>query len=106
MKSKRSLDYFLQSFRSLPPAFPRRALIREFLSSVRGVFMRVLVAWDEPDQADLLSLFLGDEENEIKICLSGAEFAAENHPERWDVVLMSLTFPKTADEGFGYFQAQ
>jgi serine phosphatase RsbU (regulator of sigma subunit) len=68
--------------------------------------MRVLVAWDEPDQADLLSLFLGDEENEIKICLSGAEFAAENHPERWDVVLMSLTFPKTADEGFGYFQAQ
>ena len=38
--------------------------------------MRVLVAWDDSDQADLLSLYLGNEANEIKICLTAEEFAA------------------------------
>ncbi len=68
--------------------------------------MRVLVAWDDPDQADLLSLYLGNEANEIKVCLTAEEFAAENGPSKWDVVLLALTFPKTADDGFKYFQAQ
>jgi serine phosphatase RsbU (regulator of sigma subunit) len=66
--------------------------------------MRVLVAWDDPDQADLLTLYLGNEANEIKVCLSAEEFAAENVPGRWDVALMALTFPKTADDGFHHFQ--
>src|SRR5947207_73269 len=72
----------------------------------RGTFMRVLVAWDDSDQADLLSLYLGNEANEIKICLTAQEFAAENGPSRWDVVLMSLTFPKTAEDGFSHFKMQ
>ncbi|MBM3993545.1 MAG: regulator [Planctomycetes bacterium] len=68
--------------------------------------MRILVAWDDPDQADLLGLYLGNEANEIKVCLTAQEFVAQNGPGRWDVVLMSLTFPKTADDGFNYFQLQ
>jgi sigma-B regulation protein RsbU (phosphoserine phosphatase) len=68
--------------------------------------MRVLVAWDDSDQADLLSLYLGNEANEIKICLTPEEFIAENKPSRWDVVLMALTFPKTSDDGFHHFQMQ
>jgi sigma-B regulation protein RsbU (phosphoserine phosphatase) len=68
--------------------------------------MRVLVAWDDSDQADLLSLILGTSGNEIKICLSADEFAAQNLPSRWDVVLMALTFPDTADQGFQHFQQQ
>jgi sigma-B regulation protein RsbU (phosphoserine phosphatase) len=68
--------------------------------------MRVLVAWDDSDQADLLSLYLGNEANDIKVCLTVEEFTAQNGPGRWDVVLMALTFPKTADEGFHHFQQQ
>ena len=49
---------------------------------------------------------LGTEANEIKVCLTAEEFAAENGPSRWDVVLMSLTFPKTADEGFQHYLQQ
>ena len=68
--------------------------------------MRVLVAWDDSDQADLLSLYLGTEGSEINICLTAAEFAAQNMVGRWDVVLMALTFPKTPEEGFFHFQKQ
>ena len=68
--------------------------------------MRVLVAWDDSDQADLLSLYLGTEGSEIKICLTAEEFAAQNVLGRWDVVLMALTFPKTPEEGFFHFQKQ
>jgi DNA-binding response OmpR family regulator len=45
--------------------------------------MRILVAWDDPEQADLLSLYLGNEANEIKVCLTAEEFNAENGPSRW-----------------------
>ena len=65
--------------------------------------MRILVAWDDPDQADLISLYLA-EGNEIKICLSGPELDAEMVQGRWDVVFQALTFPKTAEEGFVTYQ--
>ncbi len=68
--------------------------------------MRILVAWDDADQADLISLYLGNEGNEIKICLTGEEFSAQLLPGRWDVVLQALTFPKTAETGFATFQKQ
>ncbi len=66
--------------------------------------MRILVAWDDATQADLLGLYLGTESNRLKTCLTATEFAAENVQGNWDVVLMALTFPKTADEGFLHFQ--
>jgi serine phosphatase RsbU (regulator of sigma subunit) len=67
--------------------------------------MRILVAWDNPDQADTIELLLA-EGNEIKICLTSEDFSKNNVLGRWDVVLMALTFPKTADEGFAHFQKQ
>src|SRR5262245_15941934 len=66
--------------------------------------MRILVAWDSPDQADLMGLYLGTEGNEIKICLTADEFTGEMVQGKWDVVLLALTFPKTADDGYAYFQ--
>jgi serine phosphatase RsbU (regulator of sigma subunit) len=68
--------------------------------------MRILVAWDDPEQADLMSLYLGTEGNSIKVCLTAEEFAVENRLGKWDVVLLSMTFPKTADEGYQYFLKQ
>lgn len=66
--------------------------------------MRILVAWDDSDQADLISLYLGNEGNEIKICLSIEELAQNCIQGRWDVILQAMTFPKTPDEGFAHFQ--
>jgi serine phosphatase RsbU (regulator of sigma subunit) len=62
--------------------------------------MRILVAWDNSEQADLMGLYLGAEGNEIKICLTAEEFSAENVQGRWDVVLLAMTFPKTPDDGY------
>ena len=66
--------------------------------------MRILVAWDDADQADLISLYLGTEENEIKVCLASQEFTEQLVQGRWDVALIALTFPKTPEDGFATFQ--
>ncbi len=68
--------------------------------------MRILVAWDDPEQADLMSLYLGAEGNIIKACLTSEEFAAENVLGKWDVVLLAMTFPKTIDDGYQHFLRQ
>jgi serine phosphatase RsbU (regulator of sigma subunit) len=53
-----------------------------------------------------MSLYLGAEGNTIKVCMSAEEFTGENVLGKWDVVFMSMTFPKSADEGFLYFLKQ
>ncbi|MSQ95539.1 MAG: regulator [Gemmataceae bacterium] len=68
--------------------------------------MRILVVWDDPEQADLLSLYLGAEGNSIKVCLTTADFAGENVLGKWDVVLLALTFPKTPDDGYQHYLQQ
>src|SRR5260370_35947883 len=68
--------------------------------------MRILFAWDDPEQADLLGLYLGAEGNATKICLSAEEFDAENILGKWDVVLLSMTFPKSADDGYQHYLQQ
>jgi phosphoserine phosphatase RsbU/P len=65
--------------------------------------MRILVAWDNSDQADLMGLYLGAEGNELKICLTDEEFTAEQVQGRWDVVLLAMTFPKTSEDGYKHF---
>ena len=52
--------------------------------------MRILVAWDSSDQADLMSLYLGAESNEVKICLTPEEFSAEFVQGKWDPTMMLL----------------
>ena len=62
--------------------------------------MRILVAWDNSEQAELMGLYLGADTNEVKVCPTAEEFAKESVLGRWDVVLLSMTFPTSADEGF------
>jgi serine phosphatase RsbU (regulator of sigma subunit) len=66
--------------------------------------MRVLVAWDNPTEAELLGLYLAAD-NEATICLTDADLAAQIQArDDWDTVLLSATFPQTAAEGFETFR--
>lgn len=66
--------------------------------------MRILVAWDNPAEAELLSLFLATGENEAFIGAVPAEVEARAADGAWDVLLLSVTFPSSADEGFAFFE--
>ena len=65
--------------------------------------MRVLIAWDVPREAELIALYLNTAENQAVSCLTAGEVLARAELGPWDAVLMSLTFPKTADEGYELF---
>jgi serine phosphatase RsbU (regulator of sigma subunit)/CheY-like chemotaxis protein len=67
--------------------------------------VKILVAWDDPNEIDLLQLYLsvgGD--NEVEVCGSRGELAALAAKSGWDVALLAQTLP-TADEGFAAFLA-
>jgi serine phosphatase RsbU (regulator of sigma subunit) len=66
--------------------------------------MRILVAWDNPSEAELLSLFLATGENEAFIGSNPAEVEARAAEGAWDVLLLAATFPTSADEGFEFFE--
>jgi sigma-B regulation protein RsbU (phosphoserine phosphatase) len=66
--------------------------------------MKTLVAWDNPIEAELLNLYVGAGDNEAVVCLTSAEALAQARQGSWDIVCMSLTFPKTVDEGFQFFE--
>ncbi|MEX0716696.1 MAG: PP2C family protein-serine/threonine phosphatase [Planctomycetaceae bacterium] len=66
--------------------------------------MKVLVAWNVPDEADLLQLYLGVDENEVVVCLTAEAFVQEIRHGGWDAVLMSLSFPENVDQCFPLFQ--
>lgn len=67
--------------------------------------MKILVAWDDPNEVELLQLYLSvGGENEVEVCDGRnrlLELATRGH---WDVALLSQTLP-TADEGFAAFLA-
>jgi serine phosphatase RsbU (regulator of sigma subunit) len=65
--------------------------------------MRILVAWDDPGEGDLLQLYLGTGENEASLLRTPAEVLACAEQGGCDVVLLALTFPSTPDEGFALF---
>lgn len=66
--------------------------------------MRILVAWDNPAEAELLSLFLATGDNEAKICLTRLDVDTRIADGAWDVMLLAATFPATADESFAFFE--
>ncbi len=66
--------------------------------------MRILVAWDNPTEAELLSLFLATGDNEAFIGLTAAEVEPRALDGTWDVLLLAVTFPTTADESFAFFE--
>ena len=66
--------------------------------------MRILVAWDNPTEAELLSLFLATGENEAFIGTTAAEVEAHAADGTWDVLFLAVTFPTTANESFAFFE--
>jgi CheY-like chemotaxis protein len=64
--------------------------------------MQILVGWDDPTQAELLSLYLDVEENTVRITATAGELLGAAAEGGWDVVLMSLRFPDP-DTGFDTF---
>jgi serine phosphatase RsbU (regulator of sigma subunit) len=65
--------------------------------------VKTLIAWDQAEEADLLALYLGAGDHEAAVALT-PEVLEARAAEAWDVILMSLTFPASADEGFAWFQ--
>jgi len=66
--------------------------------------MRILVGWDNPEQADLISMYLGIGEHEIEIVLGGAELVTRlSGSDECDVVFLSVTLPDV-EAGFDTFQ--
>ncbi len=66
--------------------------------------MRILVGWDNPEQADLISMYLGIGEHEIDIVLGGNELISRlGGGEECDVVFLSITLPDV-EAGFDTFQ--
>ncbi|QDU38829.1 Phosphoserine phosphatase RsbU [Maioricimonas rarisocia] len=67
--------------------------------------MRILVAWDDPAQADLLKMYLGVNGNEAEIVCDGNRFLQQlSRGEPWDAVLLTTTTPST-DRAFEIFEA-
>ncbi|MCH9654803.1 MAG: SpoIIE family protein phosphatase [Planctomycetes bacterium] len=66
--------------------------------------MRILIGWDNPEESDLISLYLGVSENDLVICATTEEFLVKafDENETWDIILMSIMAPdpQTAFEHF------
>ncbi|MBC8114441.1 MAG: regulator, partial [Candidatus Saccharimonas sp.] len=66
--------------------------------------MRILVGWDNPEQADLISMYLGIGEHEIEVVLGGEGLTSRlGGGEECDVVFLSITLPDV-ETGFDTFQ--
>lgn len=66
--------------------------------------MKILMAWDEPSEADLLELYLGGGgENEIVLATSADHLMKLAHDQVWDIVFMALSYPDSVETGFQLF---
>ncbi len=66
--------------------------------------MRILVGWDDSDEADLISMYLGIDENEVVVTTTKTEFLKKAYSEvqHWDVILMTIAMPDM-DAGYEIF---
>lgn len=64
--------------------------------------MKILVAWDQPEELDLLQVYLGLGDHEV-VCVTAAdEVLALTETQPWDIVLLPITLPDV-DRGFEVF---
>src|SRR5436309_8288677 len=84
-----------------PEAWPYPVL--SVWKPLRVPAMRILVAWDDANEAELLKLYLTNGDNDAVLCATREEVLAQVEKGPWEAVLMTLTFPKTADESFALF---
>ena len=67
--------------------------------------MRILAAWDNEAEAELISTYLGVDENEVTMTTSPAEFRSAIESGRpFEIVLMTIGLPdaESAFELFSY----
>ena len=64
--------------------------------------MKILVAWDQPEQLDLLQVYLGLGDHEVSWAASPEELLALAEAQTLDVVLMPITLPDV-ERGFQTF---
>jgi serine phosphatase RsbU (regulator of sigma subunit) len=56
--------------------------------------MRILIGWDDPTEAELLTLYLGlDDAHEVVLAANREELRVQSFSGHWDICLLSLTFP-------------
>lgn len=66
--------------------------------------MRILVGWDDPNESELVQMYLGVDENEAVVVTADSEFQQLLAPsQKWDVILLSITFP-THDRAYEMFE--
>ena len=65
--------------------------------------MRVLVGWDDPDEIELLTMYLEAGENAVQIVGDPAALLAAYERADFDVVLLPVTFPDS-EQSFAAFQ--
>ncbi len=65
--------------------------------------MRILVGWDDPSEAELISLYLNVDQNEAKVTADVGEYLRAAEEGHWDVVLVTLAFP-SAEESYALFE--
>ena len=65
--------------------------------------MKILVGWDDPQEAALLELYLSAGDPEAKVCLEAEVLKSRCRQGGWDVIFLAMTFPKTAEEGYAVF---
>jgi serine phosphatase RsbU (regulator of sigma subunit) len=66
--------------------------------------MRILAAWDDPGEAELLRLYLGNGDDEVVVAASVSELLPLAGMAAWDVALLALPLALAADEAFAGFQ--
>lgn len=64
--------------------------------------MKILVVWDQPEQLDLLQVYLGLGDHEVTCAASSDEELTRIETQPWDIVLMPITLPDV-DRGFEVF---
>ncbi|MBC7819221.1 MAG: fused response regulator/phosphatase [Planctomycetaceae bacterium] len=65
--------------------------------------MKILVAWDQPEQLELLELYLGLGDHEVVWTTTPDELLTQAEARTWDIVMMSITLPDV-DRGFQAFK--
>lgn len=65
--------------------------------------MRILVGWDDPGEAELITLYLGIDENEVIVTTTKDQFLKKAFSEEyWDIILMTAAMPDI-DTGYEIF---
>ncbi|MFO0901961.1 MAG: PP2C family protein-serine/threonine phosphatase [Pirellulales bacterium] len=65
--------------------------------------MRILVGWDDPIEAETISLVLNVDENSAEVHLDAASFTKSLYQGGWDTILLALNFPND-ETAFDFFQ--